>query len=85
MGELTPEAKAAIEEAVRIVAEDRNDRWWRQRIESWNPPREDKNPPPEKNDPDAPKPPDPKDNPSPEPDVTPKRSIYWGVFAEDGE
>jgi hypothetical protein len=36
MAELTDEAKALIQESIRIVREDKSDKWWRGKVEEWS-------------------------------------------------
>lgn len=90
MPELTPEAKAAIADAVRIVREDKNEAWWRKKVGSANPPANPPTDPPKPTDPpvDPPKPTDPPvdppkpDDPPTDPPIEPRKSAYWGVFDE---
>lgn len=84
-GELTAEAKAAIADAVRMVREDRFEKFARGSItKHTGSPTPTPTPMPTPTptptvDPPQPKPTDPP-TPTPEPDKP--RSAYWGVFEE---
>jgi len=78
--QLTDAAKAAIADAVRIVKEDKWDRYLKDRIgkhSTTTPPVD----PPNPKEGDPPTPPTPTDPPT---DTPPKpKSAYWGVFEDD--
>lgn len=70
---LTPEAQAAIDEAVKIVREDRREAMLREmhsKVMSGQP----ATPP----DPNGPPPPPPNPDPNSPPPSAPKRDAYWG-------
>lgn len=70
-GELTPEAKAEIAEAIRIVREDRFEKFLRERLGK-----------PSGNDPPNPTPPPPKDPTNDPPTDPPKRGLWWPEHTE---
>ena len=91
MGELTPEAKAAIAEAIRIVREDKMDAFVRDRLTKHTSPPVDPNLPP-KPDPNKPPvdpnkppvdPPVPDPNLPPGPPPEPEKSAWWGEIYRD--
>jgi len=82
MGELTPEAKAAIADAVRIVREDKWDKFLKERVtkHSGNPPVDPPTPP---TPPTPPAPPnDPPNPPNPPVDEPKRKSAYWGELVD---
>lgn len=87
--ELTDAAKAAIADAVRIVREDKMDKWIRDRMvkHSGTPPTDPPKPPDPPTPPTPPTPTDPPVPPPPTPTDPPKppekrRSGYWGELDE---
>jgi hypothetical protein len=84
MGELTPEAKAAIADAVRIVKEDKWDKFLKERVakHSGTPPADP--PTPKPGDPPPPVPPTPNPPPTDPPnDPAKRKSAYWGDIFEE--
>jgi hypothetical protein len=82
MAELTPEARAAIREAVEIVRQDKQHAMLREihaRTTATPPtPTPTGDPTPPTPPAPGPTPPPPAPAPTPEPTPTPKRSSYWG-------
>jgi hypothetical protein len=84
--ELTDAAKAEIRDAIRIVREDRFERYARERLEKWEPktpqPTPEPTPTPTPPTPEpGPTPPPP--NPEPAPESKPKKRGLWWADAED--
>lgn len=82
---LTPDAKAELSEAIRIVREDRFEKYARG-VMGRNAPKSDPlidpEKDPEKDDPTPPAP--PKNDPDPEKDGPPKRkSAWWGELMDE--
>ena len=90
--DLTPEAKAAIDEAVRIVNSDRTHRLnaervrkiLREEMETWKPPAPTPPPTPEPPTPTPPTPPPPV-NPPPPPNDPPKPKRRFGYWPDAEE
>lgn len=80
MSDLTDAAKAEIKEAIRIVREDRFEKYVRERTAKVDPPTPKPNDPPAPTPPVPPVPPKPSDPPTPTPTDPPEKehSRYWG-------
>jgi len=87
---LTDDAKTELAEAIRIVREDRFEKYVRERTPKQEPPKDPPKDPtkdplidPEKDPKDPPNPPPPKDPPDPNDPPKGRKSAWWGELMDD--
>lgn len=84
---LTEDARNELREAIRIVREDRFEKYVRSRLPKNDPPKDPKDPLIDDDPKDPPKdppadPPPPKDDPK-DPPKEPRKSAWWGELMDD--